>query len=115
MAKPERGVVGYIQYNQSVDSYDDSVTQYDDALSLQEIQAAKRKMRDAHDDADSKFTLRQGMFVAVGAVWAVNAVHAYIAGPATAPSANEHVSLPDWNILPRLTLDSAAVMVLQSF
>jgi len=108
--------VGYIQYNQSVDSYDDSVALYDKALSLEEIQSAKRKMRDAHDDADSKFMLRQGMFVAVGAVWAANAIHAYIAGPATATSSTqEHVSLPDWNILPRLTPDTAAVMLLQSF
>lgn len=108
--------VAYLQYDEAVDAYSDSVAQYNNAASAAQISATERAMIEAHDDADRKFLLRQAAFATAGGVWALNVLHALIAGPSgSSSSLPTRVELPDWDIVPQLTPHIAAVMVRYRF
>lgn len=108
--------VGYLLYDQSVNDYNDTIASYNSAFISDEIESARAVMMDAHDDADAKFTLRQGMFITLGAVWGLNVVHTLLAGPVSAPEQLQtQAELPNWEISPRITPRDTKVMVRHRF
>jgi len=113
---------GYLLYDQSVDDYGESVEEYSKAFSPAKIKSTRQTMTEAHDSADTKFYLRQGVYIALGVVWGSNILHAMMAGPATAQSQGNlgttpelHAKLPGWEIVPRITPQTAQVAVLYRF
>ena len=95
--------VGYLLYNRSVDDYNNSVVRYDNAFTLQEVELASEAMIDAHEAADSRFVLRQAMFIAAGVVWGINMAHVFISGPSeVSEPLQEQVELPHWRLVPRM-------------
>jgi Tfp pilus assembly protein PilF len=104
---------GYLLYDQSVDDYGNSVEEYNKAFSPAKVESTRQAMTEAHDSADMKFYLRQGVYIALGVVWGSNILHAMMAGPATAPEL--HAKLPNWEIVPRVTPQIAQVAVLYRF
>ena len=106
-------MAGYLLYDQSVDDYSNSVKEYNKAFSPAKIESTRQAMTDAHDSADMKFYLRQGVYIALGVIWGSNVLHAMMAGPTTAPEL--HAKLPNWEIVPRVTPQIAQVAVLYRF
>jgi hypothetical protein len=104
---------GYLLYDQSVGDYNETIEEYNRSLSPAKIKSTRQAMTEAHDSADMKFYLRQGIYIALGVVWGSNILHAMMAGPATAPEL--HAKLPDWEIVPRITPQTAQVAVLYRF
>ena len=106
-------VVGHLGYGSSVDEYDSAVAAYNGAFAPDEIESAREAMIDAHDDADSMFTLRRIALISTGAVWGLNALHALIVGPAGAPEPSRtQVALQEWEIIPEI-LPQRTVVTLQ--
>jgi hypothetical protein len=113
---------GYLLYDQSVDDYGNSVEEYNKAFSPAKVESTRQEMTEAHDSADMKFYLRQGVYIALGVVWGSNILHAMMAGPATAQSQGNlgttpelHAKLPNWEIVPRVTPQIVQVAVLYRF
>ncbi|MBI1925520.1 PEGA domain-containing protein [Candidatus Poribacteria bacterium] len=75
-------IVAYQEYDQALVRYHRAEEQYRNAVMLSEIQDARQKLVKAHDAAERKLVFQQAAFGAIGGVWALNVLHAMIAGPA---------------------------------
>ncbi|MFC1718521.1 PEGA domain-containing protein [Candidatus Poribacteria bacterium] len=107
---------GYLSYDSAVDEYNRSVVRYNDAFNPHEFGSAKEAMMDAYDKADSRFVLRQAMFITAGVVWGINMAHVLITGPLEAEETPQaQVDLPRLRMVPRISPRSVGVTLAYPF
>lgn len=105
---------GYLLYNNAVDDYDRSILRYNDAFEPHEFESAKKAMIDAHDEADSRFTLRQSMFITAGLVWGLNMAQVLVSGPVEM-SEEPGTELSRWQVTPQALPNSMRVILARRF
>lgn len=106
--------IGYMQYDQSVDTYNQAKISYHDAVTADAVSETEQKMVAAYNDAENKFLLRRAGFIAVGSIWALNVLHILIAG------ASDSHALPQtqplgWNVTPQVTPDTVGLLAWSRF
>jgi hypothetical protein len=106
-------VVGYMQYNKAMDDYDKSITDYRSAITSDSAIPARQGMIDAHDKADSKLKFQRIALIATGSIWVINAIHAFVIGPAESGVHNSDLS--DANINAYTSEDSVCVALSYRF
>jgi hypothetical protein len=94
-------VISYMQYEQSADKYNKAIINYNDASTLDDISSAEQTRIKAHSIADRDYQIRQAMYIAVGGVWALNFLHAVIAGSPETDTPRQKQS-PSLIIIPNL-------------
>jgi len=107
---------GYLLYDSSVDDYSSSVVRYNNAFTPQEVESASEAMIDAHETADSRFVLRQAMFITAGVVWGINMAHVFISGPVEiSEPLQDQVKHTRWQIVPRVLPHFVGVTLARRF
>ncbi len=103
---------GYLSYGSAVDNYDRSVVRYNNSFKPHEFESAKKAMIDAHDKADSRFVLRQAMFITAGVVWGINMAHVMMTGPLeTEKTSQAQADLPRLQVMPQISPRSVGVIL----
>jgi hypothetical protein len=91
-----------MQYEQSADKYNKAIINYNDASTLDDISSAEQTRIKAHNIADRDYQIRQAMYIAVGGVWALNLLHAVIAGSPETDNTPIQKQSPSLIIIPNL-------------
>lgn len=103
---------GYLLYDQALDDYRVFTNRYQKAFYPDDIDKARQSMIDAYYDADTKFYLRLGAFVVLGAVWSANVLHALIFGPDTSLEYRQSYMNPsNWEIEPQINSESTQIVI----